>query len=69
MHNTFVIGDIHGGLAALKQVLTNLERSIRVIDITSLRVENQGGQQLMSVQGRAFYEPAKTVELYDKAVK
>jgi serine/threonine protein phosphatase 1 len=21
MHNTFVIGDIHGGLAALKQVL------------------------------------------------
>ena len=60
-----VIGD----QAALKQVLNNLERSIRAIDITSLRIENQGTQQLMSVQGRAFYEPAKSVELYDKAVK
>lgn len=60
-----VIGD----QAALKQVLNNLERSIRAIDITSLRIENQGSQQLMSVQGRAFYEPAKTVELHDKAVK
>lgn len=60
---------VTGDQAALKQVLTNLERSIRAIDITSLRIENQGAQQLMSVQGRAFYEPAKSVELYDKAVK
>ena len=60
---------VTGDQAALKQVLTNLERSIRAIDITSLRIENQGTLQLMSVQGRAFYEPAKSVELYDKAVK
>jgi len=60
---------VTGDQAALKQVLTNLERSIRAIDITSLRIENQGALQLMSVQGRAFYEPAKSVELYDKAVK
>ena len=60
---------VTGDQAALKQVLTNLERSIRAIDITSLRIDNQGTLQLMSVQGRAFYEPAKSVELYDKAVK
>lgn len=54
---------------ALKQVLTNLERSIRAIDILSLRIETQGSTQLMTVQARAFYEPAKSIQLYDKVVK
>ena len=60
---------ITGNQDALKQALTNLERSIRTIDITSLLIENQGTTQTMTVQGRAYYEPAKTVTLYDKVVK
>ena len=60
---------VTGDQAALLQALTNLERSIRTIDITSLQIENQGSGQTMTVLGRAFYEPAKTVTLYDKVVK
>jgi len=60
---------VSGSPEALKQVLTNLERSIRAIDIMSLRIESQGATQLMSIQARAFYEPAKTIELTDKVVK
>ncbi len=60
---------VSGSPDALKQVLKNLERSIRAIDIISLRIESQGSNQLMSIQARAFYEPAKTLELVDKVVK
>jgi hypothetical protein len=61
---------VSGSTTALKAVLTNLERSIRAIDVTSLRIEYQAdNKQLMTVQGRTFYEPAKTIQLYDKVVK
>lgn len=60
---------LSGSPEALKQVLTNLERSIRAIDILTLRIESQGANQLMSVQARAFYEPARVLELKDKVVK
>jgi hypothetical protein len=60
---------VSGNQEALRQALTNLERSIRTIDIVSLRVENQGVTQIMTVVGRAFYEPAKNVTLYEKVVK
>lgn len=54
---------------ALKQLLQRLERSIRAIDIVSLKIETQGARILLAVEGRAFYEPAKTVELKDETVK
>lgn len=54
---------------ALKSLLQKLERSIRAIDVTTLSIETQGTRLLLSVNGRAFYEPAKTVELKDKAVR
>lgn len=60
---------VSGSQDALKQVLTNLERSIRAIDIMTLRIESQGATQLMTVQARAFYEPAKTIQLENKVVK
>jgi len=60
---------VTGSQEAMQQVLSNLERSIRTIEITQLRIETQGGQQYMTVQARAFYEPAKTVQLYDKVIK
>ncbi|HEX7484308.1 MAG TPA: hypothetical protein VF281_04085 [Candidatus Saccharimonadales bacterium] len=54
---------------ALKDLLQRLERSIRTIDITSLKVEAQSNRLVLSVEGRAFYEPAKTVQLQEKTVK
>lgn len=60
---------VRGSEAALKEVLTRLERSIRTIDITSLRIESQGSDRLLTIQARAFYEPARSVELKDKVVK
>ncbi len=60
---------VNGSETALKEVLTRLERSIRAIDVTSLRIESQGAGRLLTVQARAFYEPARTVELRDKVVK
>jgi len=58
-----------GSDEALKQVLLNLEKSIRTIDIVSLIIESQGSGRLINVKGRAFYEPAKKVELIEKVVK
>lgn len=55
--------------SALKELLQKLERSIRAIDITMMVVETQGNRLVLSVDGHAFYEPAKTVELKDKTVK
>lgn len=60
---------VTGNQDALMNALTNLERSIRTIDITNLQIENQGTSQVMTVQGSAFYEPTKNVTLYDKVVK
>lgn len=60
---------VSGNEDALRQALNNLERSIRTIDILSLQIENQGNTQIMTVQARAFYEPVKTVSLYDKVIK
>src|SRR5690606_18777938 len=60
---------VSGSADALRQALTNLERSIRVIDVTNLHIENQGSSQIMTVQARAFYEPVKVIDLYDKVVK
>lgn len=60
---------VSGNEDALRQALKNLERSIRTIDIISLQIENQGTTQIMTVQARAFYQPVKTVNLYDKVIK
>ena len=60
---------VSGSSDALKTTLKRLESSIRVIDITSLKIESQGGNQVMTVQARAFYEPTRVVKLKDKTVK
>jgi len=60
---------VSGPDTALKKVLTNLELSIRTIDVTSLKIESQGSNQLLTVEARAFYEPVRTVQLTDKVVK
>lgn len=59
---------VSGDETALKQALVNLEKSIRTIDIISLKIESQEQTRVMTVQGRAFYEPARVVELKDKTI-
>lgn len=54
---------------ALRDLLKRLERSIRAIDIINLKIETQGARIVLAVEGRAFYEPAKTSELKEKTVK
>ena len=55
--------------SALKTLLQKLERSIRAINISTLSIETQGSRLVLTVDGNAFYEPAKTVDLKDKTVK
>lgn len=55
--------------SALKDLLQRLERSIRAIDLITLKIETQGNRLVLVVEGRAFYEPAKTVNLQEKTVK
>lgn len=59
---------VSGSPEALELVLQNLERSIRLIDVRTLRIETQGSSQLMTINARAFYEPARVLELTDKVV-
>ena len=56
-------------VSAFKELLQKLERSIRAVDVTALSVETQGSRIILTVDGRAFYQPAKTVELKDKTVR
>lgn len=60
---------VKGDEIALRQLLVNLEKSIRTIDVVSIRIESQGNNRLLTVQGRAFFEPAIKVELKEKMVK
>jgi len=59
---------VTGSEAVLKQVLGNLERSIRPIEVLSVRIEGGGNISTMYVQARTFYEPKKTLELQKKEI-
>lgn len=60
---------VTGSDASLRQVLQNLESSIRTIDVISLKIESQGSDRVLSVEAQAFYEPARVVQLKDMVVK
>lgn len=61
---------VTGSPDSLKQVLANLEKSIRAITVTSLQITSDTStSQLMTVTGQAYYQPAVIVELKDKPVK
>lgn len=59
---------IKGSVDAFKEVLQKIERSIRPINLTKVSIEDQGSGTVLSVEGQAYYEPAKTIELKDKTV-
>lgn len=53
---------------ALYDVLHRFELSIRTIDIDSLTLEKTDTRMTLTIKGHAFYLPAKTIQLVDKAV-
>lgn len=55
--------------AALRQVLENLEKSIRPFNVGTINVEAQGTRVIMTVKGVSYYEPATTVQPVKKVVK
>lgn len=59
---------VRGSDAGLRGVLSNLERSIRTIKVQSVRISGEAGGQTMTVEGVAFYEPAKKIELREIVV-
>lgn len=62
---------VSGTSFALQEVFKNLERSIRTIDITSFKLDGSGNSNnlSLSINGRAYYEPERVVELKDEVVK
>ena len=66
---TFSVSTSQGDYEALTKVLTQLERSIRPINVTMLTIEAQGSRSIMTVKGASYYQPAKDVQLTDKVVK
>lgn len=60
---------VSGDEASLRLALENLEKSIRTIHVDNIRVESQGSTRVLDVQARAFYEPARVVELRNKTVR
>lgn len=60
---------VSGDANVLKELLNRFEHSIRAIEITNLTLEQASGKLTMTIDGHAFYEPARVVELKDKVVK
>ena len=60
---------VTGNDDALSKVLQNLEKSIRTINVTSLKIESQESNRVLTVEAQAFYEPERIVELKDIKVK
>ncbi len=60
---------VSGSAGALKELLSRFERSIRVIEVSSIEVQAGDGSLVMSLSGRAYYEPPQTVEIGTKVVK
>ena len=60
---------VSGSADMLKAFLVRLERSIRVIEITSVDIQSGSGDLTMNLVGKACYEPARKIELETKVVK
>jgi len=67
----FTVSAASGNESKMKEVLKNIERSIRVINLTSISIEQQGGggKITMSAEGEAYFQPASTVKLKEKSMR
>ena len=53
---------------AIKDMLTRLERSIRIIDIDSFTLEKSDTAYQATISAHAYYQPEKKIELSEKVV-
>lgn len=58
-----------GDPTSFRQSLLNLERSIRVIDVSALHITSAGNVQNLTLDGAGYYQPAVNIKLQDKVVK
>lgn len=65
----FSVSVASGQANVLQNMLRRLERSIRTISLTSVTVEQQGAKITLTAEGKAYYQPAKTVQLEEKTVR
>ena len=61
--------EVSGPADRLKELLTKLESSIRVIDLKALEIQRNEDKLSLVVRGVAYYQPAQTVQLENKVVK
>lgn len=52
----------------LKDLLVRIERSIRPITLTDVVTEFQGDRWVLRAEGHTYYQPARTIDLKDKAI-
>lgn len=60
---------VSGSAASLQSLLSRFEKSIRVIELTSVEVQAGSSGNRMSMMGRAYYEPARDIQIGKKVVK
>lgn len=60
---------VEGDALQLKTVLERLEKSIRTIQVTRIFIESSGDKQSLTVEGEAYYQPTKTLQLTNLDVK
>src|SRR6478672_301585 len=65
---SFTVSTSLGSINELRNLQQRLERSIRAIDVTRVLVETATTKATMTVNGQAYYEPAKTVQLESEPV-
>lgn len=66
---TFAVSAPSGGQDGLREVLFQLERSIRPFTIKTLSIETQGARITLTASGVGYYEPAKTLTLTNKVIR
>lgn len=57
-----------GTIESLQALFKKLEKSIRVFDTDSVRIENQGSQLVLTVEGHTYYEPAVNIKITEKSL-
>ena len=66
---TFTLKINSGSEDSIREMLTRLEKSIRTFKVTNVKIEYSLDKMNVTVAAKAYYEPAKVVELTEKVVK
>lgn len=66
---TFTLKINSGSEDSIREMLTRFEKSIRTFKVTNVKIEYSLDKMNVTVTAKAYYEPAKVVELTEKVVK